>query len=98
MRLVDKIWWFRFGLAFAAAALTAYLNVEGFFEATKFLALFLAVGIYILSYVLLRYVFAIKPEQLPKRRDLALQGVFAYIVVWFAFWVFFHTMIVRFMM
>jgi len=92
MNLNEKLWWFRYFLAILASALTAYLTLTGFFQGFMIGAFFLAVAIYVLSYFIARYLWKIKPEQLPKKRDLALYGVFAYFIAWFVFWILFYTL------
>jgi len=95
LKLVDKLWWSRFSLALATAAVCAYLSVEGFIDmSTVILAFLIAVFVYVLSYLVPRYILSVNPEQLPKKRDLALSGVFAYFISWFTFWIFFYTLAV----
>jgi uncharacterized membrane protein required for colicin V production len=94
LKLSNKLWWSRYLLAIIIAFISALLCFMGFAgEATPTLAFLVAVAAYALSYVFAKYVFRINVEKLDKPRDLALQGVFAYFISWFAFWVFFYTMI-----
>ncbi len=93
LRTVDKIWWFRYSFAILAAAISLYLNI--LYPASKavpYIALMVAIILYILTYMIMKYGIKIKPESLPKRRDIALMGVFAYFVAWFVFWVLFYTL------
>lgn len=93
MKTVDKIWWFRYTFAIVASAISVYLNIlYPASTAVPWLALMVAIILYILTYAIVKYGFRIKPESLPKKRDLHLMGVFAYFVSWFVFWVLFYTL------
>lgn len=97
LKPVDKIWWFRFILGFVAAGLTSVLTAVGIISsATAIRALLIAILLYILSYYFARYGMRITTDQLPKRRDMVIAGLFPYLVTWFAFWIFFNTLIVYF--
>ncbi len=94
MRLSNKLWWSRYLLAIVMGFISAFICFIGLAgEASPTLAFLITVVAYILSYVFAKYVFRVSVEKLDKPRDLALQGVFAYFISWFAFWVFFYTMI-----
>ena len=91
-RLSNRIWWARYSLAVAVSPLSAYIsfaNLAG--ELSNYAAFALAVIAYVASYLMARYVFKLEPSMFRRPRDLALQGVFAYFVGWFAFWIFFYT-------
>lgn len=97
LRTVDKLWWFRYSFAIVAALISIYLTI--LFPASPtlpWLALMVAIILYLLTYAIVKYGFRIKPESLPKKRDLAMMGVFAYFVAWFVFWVLFYTLAVNF--
>ena len=92
-RLSGRLWWARYILAIAVSPLSAYISFAALAgELSNYAAFALAVLAYVLSYVFARYVFKVDPGRLRRPRDLALQGVFAYFVGWFAFWIFFYTL------
>lgn len=94
MRLIDRLWWLRFALAFVAAGISAGLGAVGIISAdTAVRALLIAIVIYILSYYYGRFVLGITAENVPKRRDLIVAGLFPYVVTWFAFWILFHSLL-----
>ncbi|MFQ5998994.1 MAG: hypothetical protein ACE5KO_06780 [Candidatus Bathyarchaeia archaeon] len=94
MRLIDRLWWLRFGLAFVAAGISAGLGSIGVIGAdTAVRALLIAIVLYILSYYVGRYVMGITAENVPKKRDIIVAGLFPYLVTWFAFWVLFHSLL-----
>ena len=94
MKLSSRLWWSRYFLAIGMGFISALICVMGLAgDAAPTLSFLIAIIAYILSYVFAKYVFRINVEKLDKPRDLALQGVFAYFISWFAFWVFFYTMI-----
>jgi hypothetical protein len=89
----EKLWWSRYLLALTISPLSAYICFVGLFEGwSAHVAFTLAVAAYIFSYVFAKYVFKVKRESLKKPRDLAIQGAFPYFITWFAFWIFFYTM------
>ncbi|MHC1590072.1 MAG: hypothetical protein ACXQTQ_03835 [Candidatus Hecatellaceae archaeon] len=93
MKTSEKLWWSRYILALAISPLSAYICFAGLFEGwSSYVAFAIAVIAYLLSYVFAKYVFKVKRESLKKPRDIAVQGAFAFFVAWFAFWIFFYTM------
>jgi len=95
LKPVNKIWWTRFILAFVAAGLSSMLTFVGLISsATGIRALLIAILLYVISYYAARYVMHITPDQLPKRRDMIIAGLFPYLVTWFAFWILFNTLLV----
>jgi len=89
----DKLWWSRYLLALALSPISAYICFKSLFaEASAYVAFALVVAAYLLSYLVAKYGFKVKAESLRKPSDLALQGIFAYFVAWFAFWIFFYTL------
>ena len=94
MRLVDGLWLGRFILAFPMAFIAAYLSFIGIFgETTAYLVFTLAVVAYILSYLAARFFFRISPLHLPKKTDIWLTGLLPFLLTWFAFWIFFFTLL-----
>ncbi len=91
MKLVDKIWWIRFSLAIIIAASSAYVFIN---TNDPNIPLGMAITIYILTYIVFRYLFGVTPDMLPKRRDLPMMGIFAYFLTWFSLWVFFNTILI----
>jgi len=92
LNVSEKLWWSRYFLALSISPLSAYICLGGFFEEwSAYVAFALAILAYLLSYFFARYVFKVRPESLKRPRDLAIQGIFAYFVAWFAFWIFFYT-------
>jgi len=89
----EKLWWSRYLLALAISPLSAYISFKGILDGfSAYLAFLLALLGYILTVLTAKYVFRVKPESLKRPKDLALQGVFAYFIAWFSFWVFFYTL------
>lgn len=95
LKPVDKIWWTRFILAFVAAGLSSILTYFGIISSTTAIrALLIAILLYVISYYFARYWMRITPDQLPKKRDMIIAGLFPYLVTWFAFWILFNTLLV----
>lgn len=92
MHLSEKLWWSRYFLALAVSPISAYICFEGMLGGwSAYAAFMLAVAAYICSYFFAKHVFGVRPERLKRPRDLAVHGAFAYFVAWFAFWIFFYT-------
>ena len=97
LKPVDRIWWSRFILAFVAAGLSSVLTYVGIISsATSIRALLIAILLYIISYYFARYGMRITADQLPKKSDMIITGLLPYLVTWFAFWILFNTLMVRF--
>lgn len=94
MRQVDGLWLGRFILAFPMAFIAAYLSLIGYFgETTTYLVFTLAIVAYIVTYLAARFFFRISPLQLPKKTDIWLTGLLPFLLTWFAFWIFFFTLL-----
>ena len=64
-------------------------------KVVPYIALIIAVILYLATYMLFKYGAKVKIEALPKKRDLAIAGAFPFFIVWFAFWVLFYTLAVN---
>jgi len=88
------LWLARFILAFPMAFIAAYLSFIGFFGEMSTYAVFaLAIVAYLLTFLAARFFFRISPLQLPKKTDIWLTGLLPFLVTWFAFWIFFFTLL-----
>ncbi|RLI04308.1 hypothetical protein DRO26_04850 [Candidatus Bathyarchaeota archaeon] len=96
LKLTEKLWWFRYFSAIGVAVLCTYLGVQNPVFQNIEVAFPIAILVYIFTYFVAKYIWKIKPEQLPKKRDLALYGVFAYFIAWFVFWILFYTLAIKF--
>jgi len=94
MKPVTKLWALRYFFGIFAAAVCTYINVTYFLQGPILaICIPLLILIYLLSYVVARNILRITSESLPrKHKDLIMQGIFAYVIAWFVFWVLFYTL------
>lgn len=79
------IYWGRVGLAIVVAVLCTVLNL------TDLLGISFGVFFYLISYLIIRYVLRIGPEDVGSETGLYSIGVGAYFIVWITAWTILYT-------
>ena len=81
------IYWGRVGLAIVSAVLCTVFNL------TDILGITFGVYIYLVSYLVFRYVLRMKPEDVGSETGLYSIGVGAYFLVWLMAWIVLYTIV-----
>lgn len=85
LKPLGKIYWTRFLVAIVAA-----ITCAGFGQ-TGLSGIALGVSFYIISYILVRYVLNIEPEEVGGTRTLYSKGIGTYLFTWITLWTIIHT-------
>ena len=83
---LDKIYWFRFAAGIFAGIFCGVLKL------TDLPGLTVGIGIYLLSYYLVRYQFKIGLEEAESETRFYTIGLGIYFLSWFTSWVLIHTL------
>jgi len=86
VRPSSVVYWFRFALGAALAALLMVLKLKGTLGVT------LMVAVYIVSYLMVRYGLKYGEVELKGRHKVATLGIGTYIFTWAVVWILLYTL------